>query len=77
MSQKYFISPDEIAPLSDGMCSILRALNTARTGKSGVCAVHASSKGYRITFNGKSIARGKNGHELHLSFEQAIRCKQA
>jgi len=34
--------------------------------------VHASSKGYRITVNGKTVAKGKTPDELHRNFSKLI-----
>ena len=55
--------------------SILAVLNTARQGVKGgstSAAVHASSKGFRITLNGVTIAKGSTPRELQQAFDARV-----
>ncbi len=59
---------------SGPLALLLTVLNNGRSGISGLkfrVAVHASSKGFRIVLNGKTIAKGATPQELHKSYEAA------
>ena len=71
------MTPPRIHFLSSGIEAVLGALNIGRQTKLGAMAVIANSKGYRITFRGKTVATGVDLPELLESLENFQAAVQA
>lgn len=69
----YFKTAEErslsYSPMSADLSCVISILNAGMAG--GQTAVHASTKGLRITMFGKTIAKGRTPRELAESFEAA------
>lgn len=72
MSTTIFSDPLHFSVFSPAISTVICALNQGRTGKLGAVAVHASSKGYRITFDGRTLARGSTPGELAANFKKRV-----
>lgn len=68
---QFFKRAEEFDILCDGTATVISVLNLGRTGPTP-SAIHASKKGYRITVEGLTIAKGKTPRELQESFERAV-----
>jgi len=63
--------PRHFHVMSSALVSVISALNVGRTGNTGNVAIHANSRGYRITFRGRTVAKGSTPDELHKQFSAA------
>lgn len=68
----YFRKPCEFHIMSLELATVITVLNKGRTGGLVAVAVHANSKGYRITFQGRTVAAGKTLAELQSNFKAAV-----
>lgn len=70
---KYFKDPRTFSVLMIELSSVICVLNQGRTGNLGTAAILASKQGFRITFNGRTIAKGGTPKELHEAFQTAVK----
>ena len=68
---EFFAPPEHFRTLSPHLACVICVLNFARTGNT-TAAIHASSKGYRIVIDGKTVAKGKTPEELSAAFKRAV-----
>lgn len=71
-THNYFKGPEELHFFHEAIPVIISILNSGRTMKMGPTSVHASRDGYRICFDGMTLAKGKTGRELAESFKAAV-----
>lgn len=71
MSGRYNHDPRHFQLLSASLPSVITVLNQGRTGGLGTVSVVASSKGYRITLAGVTLAKGATPEELSRNFKAA------
>lgn len=71
-SVTYFRDPRVFSLMAAEMATVVATLNQGRTGGNGTAAIHAGARGYRITLNGRLIAKGSTPRELHAAFKAAV-----
>ena len=71
--QPYFRDPREFSVLQSELATVICVLNKGRLGGLGSVAVHSNSKGYRITLNGNTLAKGGTPKELQNAFAAAVK----